>query len=266
MKNAQILRQGKPINHSKLQMVDEVSEAPATQDENPIDVPSCAQCRQVFNIPWKQRHHICPGSAESSIILDKPVPAAVTCEPAEVPERSMRTRSSTISQMDNTTEDDSDDLPKCEKCGKIFTWDQVQLFWQHRCQDHPQRQNQDGQPISMEYNSKSEANSAPCACKCGKKFPGYQRREFVLHKLACVRGTPSQNTVCDNITLTFRSVPFLRKGRTVLRIVRSVPFRFYARVKPSYGSSVRFIPFLRKGQTVLRIVRFVFLSYYNPFR
>ena len=77
-------------------------------------------------------------------------------------------------------------------------------------------------------------------------------------------------TVCDNITLTFRSVstqgsnrptdlpfrsvstqgsnrptdrpfrsvPFLRKGRTVLRIVRFVSFRFYARVEPSYRSSV----------------------------
>ena len=183
-----------PTNRSKLQMVDEVSEAPATQDESPRDASSCAECGQVFNVPWKQRHHICPGLAESSIIPDKPVPAAVTREPAEVPERSMRTRSSTISTMDNTKEDDSEDLPKCEKCGKTFTRNQVRLCWQHRCQDHPQRQNQEGQPISMECNSKSEANSAPLACKCGKTFPRTQRREFVLHKLDCVKGTPSQNT------------------------------------------------------------------------
>ena len=183
-------------------MVDEVSEAPATQDVNPRDAPSCAKCGQVFNVPWKQRHYICPGLAETSIILDKPVPAAVVCEPAEVPERSMRTRSSTISTMENTKEAETDDLLKCEKCGKTFSRNQVWLRWEHRCLDHPQRQFRKGWPIStynigtdtlasdeMEQRLKSEANRAPLVCKCGKNFPGDQRREFVVHKLACVRGT-----------------------------------------------------------------------------
>ena len=52
------------------------SKAPVTQDAKVNDVPSCAKCGQVFNPPWTQRHHRCPGSAEPSTIVDKPVPAA----------------------------------------------------------------------------------------------------------------------------------------------------------------------------------------------
>ena len=43
-------------------------------------------------------------------------------------------------------------------------------------------------------------------------------------------------TVCDNITLTFHSVPFLRKGQTILRIVISSVSSFY-RTKIVFGST-----------------------------
>ena len=79
---------------------------------------------------------VCPGSAESSKIVDKPVPAARIGfhKAVEMPEESQRSRASTISRMENTTEAAGDDLPKCEKCGKIFPWNQLQLRWKHKCE------------------------------------------------------------------------------------------------------------------------------------
>ena len=110
------------------------SKAPVTQDAKVNNAPSCAECGQVFNPPWTQRHHRCPGSAEPSKIVDKPVPAARIHKAVEVPEGSQRTQASTMSRMENTNEAAGEDLPKCEKCGKIFPWNQLQLRWKHKCE------------------------------------------------------------------------------------------------------------------------------------
>ena len=110
------------------------SKAPVTQDAKVNNAPSCAECGQVFNPPWTQRSHRCPGSAEPSKIVDKPVPAARIHKAVEVPEGSQRTRASTISKMERTNEAAGEDLPKCEICGRIFPWDQLHLRWKHRCE------------------------------------------------------------------------------------------------------------------------------------
>ena len=110
------------------------SKAPITQNAKVNDAPSCAKCGEVFNPPWIQRHHRCPGSAEPSKIVDKPVPAARIHKAVEVPEGSQRTQASTMSRMENTNEAAGEDLPKCEKCGKIFPWNQLQLRWKHKCE------------------------------------------------------------------------------------------------------------------------------------
>ena len=110
------------------------SKAPVTQDAKVNNAPSCAECGQDFNPPWTQRHHRCPGSAEPSKIVDKPVAAARIHKAVEVPEGSQRTRASTMSRMEITNEAAGEDLPKCEKCGKIFPRHQLQLPRMHKCE------------------------------------------------------------------------------------------------------------------------------------
>ena len=198
-------------NRSKPQTVEE---APITQDASLKDAPKCEKCGQVFPFNKKQLvqfwEHKCPEPDESSENMDKPVPASVTREAAaEVPEMPTRTRSSTISGKENPKGTGNEDLPKG---GSKFIWDSVQSRWKSTCKpaevtrtpDRQQRRK--GRPVSaynlstealasdkIEDNSKSEADSAPLVCKCGKTFPGNQRREFVMHKLACVKETPPGN-------------------------------------------------------------------------
>ena len=104
------------------------SKAPVTQDAKVNNAPSCAECGHP---PWTQRCHRCPGSAEPSKIADKP---AHIHKAVEVPEESQRTQASTMSRMESTNEAAGEDLPKCEKCGKIFPWNQVHLRWKHKCE------------------------------------------------------------------------------------------------------------------------------------
>ena len=175
------------------------SKAPVNQDAKVNDVPSCAKCGEIFNPPWRQRHHRCPGSAEPSKIVDKPVPAARIHKGVEVSGSSQRTRSSTISKMERTNEAAGEDLPKCEKCGRIFPLDQLCLRWTHKCEPlevahTPERRlfqkevsnvSSDADSDNIEQNLQSESNSASLTCGCGKTFVYNQRREFVMHNLEC---------------------------------------------------------------------------------
>ena len=163
------------------------SKAPVTQDAKVNNAPSCAECGEVFNAPWIQRHHRCPGSAEPSKIVDKPVPAARTRKAVEVPEESQRARASTISRMENTNEAAGEDLPRCNTCGKTFLRSQLRERYEHKCEPPEVTQPPDRRRIqkrassvssdvlatyNIEERSKSEADSTCLTCGCGKTFVG----------------------------------------------------------------------------------------------
>ena len=162
------------------------SKAPITQNAKVNDAPSCAKCGEVFNPPWIQRHHRCPGSAEPSKIVDKPVPAARTRKAVEVPEESQRARASTISRME-TNEAADEDLPRCNTCGKTFLRSQLRERYEHKCEPPEVTQPPDRRRIqkrassvssdvlatyNIEERSKSETDSTCLTCGCGKTFVG----------------------------------------------------------------------------------------------
>ena len=212
---------------------------PDTQDANMKDAPSCEKCGQIF--PWNQRRHLwkhmqeCTGSAESGENVPKGTPLVARSQ--TLPQSTQKrytgpstTSGSGLSHLQQAATDE--DAPKCEKCGRTFPWNQLQLRWKHKCEptevarapDPPRRRIQSSasnlrRPVSVanmeelftsstvELGVTSETDDATLTCRCGKTFTENQRREFVIHKLQCREGTPPappecRKTLPSNITTT----------------------------------------------------------------
>ena len=193
-----------------------------TQDANMKDAPSCEKCGKIF--PWNQRRLLwkhmqeCTGSAESGESVSKPTPLVAKSQTLPQSSQSRYTGLSTTSRSsksDTQAAATDEDAPKCEKCGRIFPWNQLQLRWKHKCEptevarapDPPRRQIQSSasnlrRPVSVahmeglftsstvELGVRSASEDATLTCKCGKIFTENQRRDFVIHKLQCREGTP----------------------------------------------------------------------------
>ena len=105
------------------------------------------------------------------------------------------------------TEVTAADLPKCEKCGRTFPWNQLHLRWKHTCEPseatgspQPRRRSKTSAPdfesstrrVSREREEEpiSEQDSIDASltmCRCGKLFDC--RRDFIVHTLACSKGS-----------------------------------------------------------------------------
>ena len=105
------------------------------------------------------------------------------------------------------TEVTAADLPKCEKCGRTFPWNQLHLRWKHTCEPseatgspQPRRRSKTSAPdfecstrrVSREGEEEpiSEQDSMDASvtmCPCGKLFDC--RRDFIVHTLACSKGS-----------------------------------------------------------------------------
>ena len=187
---------------------------PDTQDANMKDAPSCEKCGKIF--PWNQRclfwKHMqeCTGPAESVKSVAKPTPLDARRQTLPLSTQirytgSFTTSGSSESYLQQATTDE--DAPKCEKCGRIFPWNQVQLRWKHKCEqtevgrasEPPRRRIQSSvsnlkRPVAKEESSpaglvekgaRTVTNDATLTCKCGKSFPENQRRKFLRHKPQC---------------------------------------------------------------------------------
>ena len=195
---------------------------PDTQDANMKDAPSCEKCGKIF--PWNQRHLLwkhmqeCTGSAESGERVSKPTPSVARSQTLPRSTQMRYTGPSTTSgsgESDTQEAATDEDAPKCEKCGRIFPWNQLQLRWKHKCEptevarapDPPRRRVKSSafnlkRPVSLanieelftsstvEVGVRSASDDATLTCRCGKIFTENQRREFVIHKLQCREGTP----------------------------------------------------------------------------
>ena len=195
---------------------------PDTQDANMKDAPSCEKCGQIF--PWNQRRLLwkhmqeCTGSAETGENVPKATPSFARSQTLPRPSQKRYTGPSTTSgsgESDTQAAATDEDAPKCEKCGRTFPWNQLQLRWKHKCEptevarapDPPRRRIQSSasnlrRPVSVanmeelftsstvELGVRSASDDATLACRCGKIFTENQRREYVIHKLQCREGTP----------------------------------------------------------------------------
>ena len=171
--------------------------------------PSCEKCGQVF--PLDQIHlkqtHKCAGLAEPIKHVPKPVPPVVPRKPRLPPKPKPRV-AKRIAESHA-----SEDLPRCERCGRTFPWNEVHLRWKHKCEPtdtpgNPRRRSKSSaadfeskrptkvpsattDELSYSYNEqhlKSETNGDPQECGCGLTF--HDRREFITHVLDCRSGIP----------------------------------------------------------------------------
>ena len=151
---------------------------------------SCEKCGKIFT--WNQRHllwkHIqeCTGSAESGERVSKPTPLVARSQTLPQSTQIRYTGPSTTSgsgESDTQEAATDEDAHKCEKCGRTFPWNQLQLRWKHKCEPTEVA-------YAPEHGVGTETDDATLTCKCGKSFPKNQRREFVLHKLQCREGHP----------------------------------------------------------------------------
>ena len=196
-------------------------EEPAQLDVNMHDAPSCEKCGKSFL--WNQRllswKHECTRVAESGECVPKPTPSVAmkkTVPPSTLP----RGRSSTTnrrSESDSQPAATDEDAPKCEKCGRTFPWNQLQLRWKHKCEptevarapDTQRRRAQSSasslrRPVSVAnveqlyasstvkhgVRNDSVANGESRVCRCGMTFADNQNREFITHTLQCPKGAP----------------------------------------------------------------------------
>ena len=204
---------GKMNTHTPEQVLD-------TQDANMKDAPSCEKCGKIF--PWNQQRLLwkhmqeCTGSAESGESVPKGTPLVARSQT-----QSSQSRYTGLSTTSGSSKSDTqaavtdEDAPKCEKCGRTFPWNQLQLRWKHKCEptevarapDPPRRRIQSSasnlrRPVSVanmeelftsstvELGVRSASDDASLTCRCGKIFTENQRRQFVIHKLQCREGTP----------------------------------------------------------------------------
>ena len=184
------------------------------------DAPSCEKCGKIF--PWNQRRLLwkhmqeCTGSAESGESVSTPTPSVARSQTLPQSRYTGLSTTSRSSKSDTHQAATDEDAPKCERCGRIFPWNQLQLRWKHKCEptevacapDPPRRRVQQSSasnlrwPVSVanmeelftsstvEVGVRSASDDATLTCKCGKIFAKNQRREFVIHKLQCREGTP----------------------------------------------------------------------------
>ena len=193
-----------------------------TQDANMKDAPTCEKCGKIF--PWNQRHRLwkhmqdCTGSAESGENVPKATPSVARSQTLPRPSQSKYTGLSTTSgsgETDSQSVANDEDAPKCEKCGRTFPWNQLQLRWKHKCEptevarapDPPRRRVHSSasnlrRPVSVanmqelftsstiELGVRGASDDATLTSRSGKIFTENQRREFMMHKLQCREGTP----------------------------------------------------------------------------
>ena len=118
------------------------------------------------------------GPAESSESVSKPTPLVARVKTRQ---RSTLPRYTGSSTTKRSGESDSqaaatyEDAHKCEKCGRTFPWNQLQLRWKHKCEPTEVA-------CAPEHGVRTETNDATLMCKCGKSFPENQRREFETTK------------------------------------------------------------------------------------
>ena len=196
---------------------------PDTQDANMKDAPSCEKCEKIF--PWNQRRLLwkhmqeCTGPAESGESVPKATPSVARSQTLPQSSQSRYTGSSTTKRRSGESDSQAaatdEDAPKCEKCGRTFPWNQLQLRWKHKCEptevarapDPLRRRIQSSasnlrRPVSVanveelftsstvELGVRGASDDASLTCRCGKIFTENQRRQFVIHKLQCHEGTP----------------------------------------------------------------------------
>ena len=100
------------------------------------------------------------------------------------------------------------DAPSCQKCGKIFPWDQLQLRWKHNCDPTevtrtPRPRTQSSAAAVNRTVPKAntevvnETGSTRQVCGCGKTFTDNQGIDFVKHKLQCPEGAPLSPPVAE---------------------------------------------------------------------
>ena len=97
-------------------LVDGGSEAPVVQEEN----TTSGQTFSLDQTHFKQNDKCTSGSDESVKSIAKPTPPVVP-------------RKATTRQTEATMTE-TEDLSKCEKCGKTFLWDRVHLHRKHKCE------------------------------------------------------------------------------------------------------------------------------------
>ena len=139
--------------------------------------------------------------------VPKPVPPVVPCKPRLPPKPKLRA-ANRIAESDA-----SEDLPRCERCGRTFPWNELHLHWKHKCEPIPTPLAIHGAGVSLldfeskrptkvpsattdelsysynEQHLKSETNDDPQVCGCGLTF--HDRREFITHALDCRSGIPT---------------------------------------------------------------------------
>ena len=202
----------KVVFHTPIKLADGGSKAQIKPDENMKGAPSCEKCGQVF--PLDQIHlkqtHKCAGLAEPIKHISKPAPPVVPRKPRLPPKP--KARAANRKAEPNARED----LPRCERCGRAFPWNEVQLRWKHKCEptdishtpDEPRHRSKSSagdfeskrptkapsattDELSYSFNEqhlRSETNGDPQVCGCGRTF--HDRREFISHVLDCRSGIP----------------------------------------------------------------------------
>ena len=114
-------------------------------------IASCEKCGQVF--PLDQIHlkqtHKCAGLAEPIKHVPKPVPP-VRRKPRLPPKPKPRV-ANRIAESDA-----SEDLTRCERCGRTFPWNEVQLRWKHKCEptDTPGNPRRRSKSSAADFESK----------------------------------------------------------------------------------------------------------------
>ena len=208
-------RAGQENNHTPEQVLD-------TQDANMKDAPSCEKCGQIF--PWNQLQirwkHKCTGSADTCENVAKVPTTVAKCR--TLPQSSWYTGPSTTrgrAESDSQQAANDEDAPKCEKCGRIFPWNQPHLRWKHRCEptevDDQWQRSMSSTPRKLLPAANAEQLSDSCTvepgvineageayvCRCGKTFADNELRKFMMHNLQCPKGTPVHPQGAQGATL-----------------------------------------------------------------
>ena len=125
-------------------LVDGGSEAPVTQDEN----TTSGQTFSLDQTHFKQNDKCTSGSEESVKSIAKPGPPVIP-------------RKATARQTEATATE-TEDLPKCEKCGETFPWDRVHLRWKHMYKCEPSEETHET-PAADEQQSERPVEGPPAA-------------------------------------------------------------------------------------------------------
>ena len=171
--------------------------------------------------------HECTGSAESGESVAKlthSVARIKTLPRQPIDIQSKYTRSSTtgrISKSDTHSAATDEDIPKCDKCGLTFPWNQLHLRWKRKCEpievdnDLQRTMSSASRKLLPATNAEqlSASNSCtvepgvrnedsePQVCRCGKTFADNELGKFMMHTLQCPKGTPIHPPGAQGATL-----------------------------------------------------------------